>query len=124
MRGFREKRQWRALLHSRIALGVLVVLVLFLGKGVFGVGQTAWETYTLRKKQERTLEELEARAAALQAEIDRLSSERGLEEEIRGTFDVAREGEEVMVIIDPKNTKDEADAAQEGGFWPSFLFWR
>ena len=60
----------------------------------------------------------------MQAKIDYLNSERGLEEEIRDKFNVAKEGEEVIVIVGPEIGKPD-DTKKEGslvkGLWSRIL---
>jgi len=46
------------------------------------------------------LARLTERAAVLEADVAHLLSERGIEEEIRDRYQVAKEGEHVVVILD------------------------
>jgi cell division protein FtsB len=54
-----------------------------------------------RLQAEREVSELQARQAALAAEVQYLSNERGIEAEMRRQFDVALPGEQVVVIVEP-----------------------
>jgi len=49
---------------------------------------------------ENELKILEQRRDTLQKKVDYLSNDRGIEAEMRRNFDVAREGEKVVVILD------------------------
>ncbi len=71
------------------------------------VGRSAYERYRVERdmagrlhEREQELSELKERAALLEVNVDHLKNERGIEEEIRGRFDVAKDGEQVVVIID------------------------
>ena len=122
---FREKRLFRRVIASKITLVVLLTLALLLSNSVWGVWGKMRETAELRAREEERLAELEARAAALKAEIDRLTTERGIEAEIRSKFDLAKSGESVLVITDSKEMEDgEKDQPSGGFFAPLFNLFR
>lgn len=120
MLGFQEKRNLRRILYSKITLIVLAALFLLMLQATWGVWGKARETRLLKDRHEKTLAELKDRAAALQAEVDRLTSERGIEEEVRSKFDVGREGESVLIITDPKDDLEDTETRERSGFWSSF----
>jgi cell division protein FtsB len=53
-----------------------------------------------RAAAEAAVAELEARREALAAQVAYITSERGQEAEMRRQFDIAREGEQVVIILD------------------------
>jgi cell division protein FtsB len=53
-----------------------------------------------RVAAEREVAELEARQAVLKEQVEYITSERGIEAEMRRQFDIAREGEQVVIILD------------------------
>ena len=53
-----------------------------------------------RERYEEQLSDLERKKADLQAKIEHLETDRGLEDELRTRFDVVREGETVIRIIE------------------------
>jgi cell division protein FtsB len=77
-----------------------------------------------RAEAEEHLKQLENRKAELQKKVEYLSNERGIEAEMRRNFDVARPGEQVVIILDdekkdtieplPKTTTEEV---------PWYKFW-
>lgn len=80
-------------------------------------------------EKENNLEEeintLEERKKTLEKEVDYLSSDRGVEAEIRRQFDVAREGEQVVIIIkdeDKENSTTET-VELEPETKPWYKFW-
>lgn len=54
-------------------------------------------------EQENKLEGLKERAGLLEDKVEYLQDERGIEEELRNRFDVKREGEQVIILIDDKD---------------------
>lgn len=114
---FHEKRKLRSILLSLPMLLVLLVIV-------FGLAYAAWNVYekeraTRGKWQERRveLEGLRAREALLEEEIERLGTKRGVEEEVRKTFDVVKEGERVIVIVDPPERREDVAVSDKASFW-------
>jgi len=89
----------------------------------------AFERYTIadamgdrRAVVEQEAAALEARKALLEAEVEYLRDERGIESAMRRQFDIALPGEEVVVILEDE-TKVEFEplattTATESGWWP------
>lgn len=105
-----------------LVLAVLVVVVL----------SSAWSMYQKKYSTQRTVERLQAEEAELEERRDvvsdaalDISTERGLESEIREKFSVAKDGERVIVLIDDEDevaTSTEAEQSwwrrAAGYIWP------
>ena len=103
--------------------GILIILVFF----VVIVGRSVWGVYTKERETQQRLDgvraehdDLNDRSVFLEGEIERLSTEKGVEEEIRRQYGLAREGERVFIIVDRES--EEATTTQTG-FWKSLIFW-
>jgi cell division protein FtsB len=123
---FYQKRSWRALLTSPVALGVLGITILILLSAVYE--RFSIERAMAAKRQEAIdrLYALEQQKEELEKKVHYLSNERGIEAEMRRNFDVARPGEKVVVIVDPET---EAQAilpihSQSEDTPPWYIFWR
>jgi cell division protein FtsB len=99
MLDFHEKRKLRAMLYSKPAAAGLLVIAVLLGLSVYERFTREREVALRRHELESKLEELKGQAAALEAEVARLRSDRGIEEELRDRFEVAKDGEQVVVIV-------------------------
>ncbi len=64
----------------------------------------------------QNVEELRLRNEELQNKIVRLSTVSGVEEEIRSKFSVAKEGENVVLVIDNKNDNASTTTTKKE-FW-------
>lgn len=95
-----EKMLVKKIVFGKIGLILLIVLVAFLAKGVWGVYQKSSYAKDNRERAEQELNDLHAREGALTEELSRLDTPRGLEEEIRHKFDVGHEGEQLIVLVD------------------------
>lgn len=99
MRELKQKRIIRRIFFSRVTIVVLVGMLLFLMSATWGVYGKYRETAVNRDNAERALTDLQVREERLTAEIARLGSDRAIEQEIRENFGLAREGEEVIIIV-------------------------
>jgi cell division protein FtsB len=121
MRSISRKGKISQFLYTKAALFVLIIMIAAASRAAWGVYQKSRETQENIRKARAELETLRGRKRFLESEIERLSSERGLEEEIRKRFPVVKEGEEVAVIVDEQEetTKDKDQAATS--FFSKFL---
>jgi cell division protein FtsB len=98
---WRQKRAFRSVLASPLLQVLLFGLVVMVGFSVYERYRIAVLMAERRAAVEAQLASLEARRAILQERVDYLSNERGIEAELRRQFDVARQGEQVVVLVDP-----------------------
>ncbi len=68
---------------------------------------TERETSIKRMERATVLLDLEERKEALERNIETLSTDRGVEQEIRNKFEVSKEGERVIVLVDKKDEENE-----------------
>lgn len=97
-------------------LALLIVWLLFLIFGIFRKEEIARRAAAETRAQLAILEE---REQVLTATIDELSTERGQEATIRETYGVARPGEEVIIVVPPK----EATSTPPLPWWKKVLGW-
>lgn len=120
MSDFQNKRKWRKIIYSKLSLFVLIILIIFLAKATYNIYQKAEfssENYT---SVDSEYSKLKDRHVMLKSEIERLKTDSGVEEEIRGKFSVAKPGETVVTIIN-SNNKDESSNTETNSFWSKFL---
>lgn len=119
-----QKRKIKQIVYSWWTVSILLFLA-------FLFTTNAWDGYKKYSESHRNvaglaerLESIKNREGELQAKISYLNSERGLEEEIRDKFNVAKEGEEVIVIVGPEIGKIDDTKKEESlvkGLWSRFL---
>lgn len=124
---FHEKRKIRRWLYSWYAIGFILCIALFIGHG-------AWERFVVEREMlekrtevERELREQEERRAVIEEKVEHLQEDRGIEEEIRNRFDVAKEGEQVVIIVGDEEVGTETAPQEEpqkvDSFWSFLPFW-
>jgi cell division protein FtsB len=101
MRGFpdyRARARFRRFLFSKTVAVLLAGLFILFAQAAWGMHQKSVEANNRMVEAQEELAALQRRGAELRADIERLSNERGIEEEIRTRFMMAKDGEEVLVI--------------------------
>lgn len=115
MREFEQKKKIKSRLYSKITIIILGLIFLLLAKACFSVYQKQRDTKEKLTRAEAALTELSDRRTNLQEETARLQSSEGIEEEIRRKFQVSKEGEKVIVIVDDQ--KDQNMPATSTSFF-------
>ena len=109
------------------ALWVAVVLLILVA--VFLAGAT-WEVYEKEVGARAELDAvtarrdtLEERKETLTTDLTALKSDRGMEAELRERFPVAKDGEEVIVLVDAPDGPESATEEPENDFWATVQGW-
>ncbi len=105
MLDLKERNRLRRVIYGKPMIIVIAVLFLFIARGAWGMYQKSIEATEKRNITEERLGELKQREAELSLDILNLSTDRGIEGEIRDRFMVAKEGENVMIVTDPDAQK-------------------
>lgn len=109
MREFQERNKVKKRVYSKTVLFGLFLFLILITKGVFSVYAKERDS---REEMERILkqkQELQVRLDTMNGHNELLKTEAGVEAEIRNKFDVVRQGEEVVVIVDKEIPMIEAD---------------
>jgi cell division protein FtsB len=109
MKEFQEKHKIRQKKRSRIVLFFMLILLISL---VRGTTNTYFKERESRVEVDRVMkekQELEKRYAVMSEQSEALKSDIGVESEIRSKFDVAKEGEGVIVIVEKDTPIIEGD---------------
>jgi cell division protein FtsB len=108
---FHQKRKMRTIFGSRLTQGVLLIVSLFVLVSAYNRYLIALEMAERREAVESEIQALQERRTTLESEVKYLSNERGMESELRKQFDVARKGEQVVIILDEKEKPDVGSEA-------------
>lgn len=119
------------MLLSRLTLAILLISTFGLAFAVYDRYQVEREMAARRETTEAELLRESQRQKALQDRVLYLENDQGMEAEIRRHFDVALEGEQVIVIVDEKDNGANISAMSTGlaeeeeraGFWSRWWPW-
>ncbi len=103
MKEFQSKNTVKKRIYSKTSIVILAILLLLTARGVFSVYQKERLTRIEVERVQREKEELQKRYEVIRDNSEMLKSKEGIEAEIRTKFDVIKEGEEVVVVVD-RNT--------------------
>lgn len=119
---FQQKRKLKSWYSSRVTQVVVFILALLVLASAFNRYLIADDMADRRATVEAEIYNLEKRKDSLEAEVQYLSNDRGIEAEVRRQFDVAREGEQVVIILEdePEVTNEPAPPPPER---PWYRFW-
>ena len=120
MLDFYEKRTMRSILYSKPVIVLLAAIIFMLIYSVWGVYVKERETFVKKNQRAQVLGELLEREQILEEEINRLNTVRGIDEEIRSKFEVAQEGEEMIVIVEEKKASNDGQVRKEKSLWDTF----
>ncbi len=101
MANFRNTHDPVRLFLRRTATFVLVLVVLGAAIGVWQVYGKERDSRTLREYAEVEQSELEEQAERLRRDTEKLKTDRGQEEALREQYDVGKQGEGLIVIVEP-----------------------
>lgn len=129
---FYEKRKIQHILFSIPTIFVITVLAIWTSFAVYDRYVVSKEIEAKLEERYKELKRLEERAHILEGKVAYLADDRGLEEELRNRFDIAKEGEQVVILLDsePTETLDEVNDKKGNGetpgasFWDFVFFWR
>jgi len=91
----------RLLFRRLLMLGILI-LILFAIDGVWTIYLKDKESLVQRREAEVDLKDLAQRKDRLTADIRSLDTDRGKEEALRGQYEIGKQGEGLIIIVDEK----------------------
>ncbi len=104
----------------RLLLVAVLILIAGAVQGVWKAYETARNSKELRSQAEVRMYELTGREATLKADIAALKSYRGVEEVLRETYGLGRQGEGVVIIVESQS----APLPSEESWSKKLFFWR
>jgi len=115
-------------MYSKITLIFLLGCCVWLSLSVYERYEKARDMENRRLESEVAYQELQERKQQLQEKVDYLGADAGVESEIRRNFDVARVGEEVVIIVDNDSPNEDIqpispEPEEKPGFWSRLFTW-
>lgn len=121
---FGKQNKYKQLLYSKAVIVTLLVLIVLLGRSVYERFVIERDMAGRAAHTESQLHKLQERKEVLEERVEYLQGERGIEEEIRKNFDVAKEGEQVIILMGESEKSAEVDVQHHEAVQPWYLFWR
>lgn len=110
MLDFQQKRKIRSMAYSRVVIGILFLVVLFMAHSTWTVYKKKMASEEMKNISLENVEDLRRRNNDLGSKINRLDTTPGIEEEIRLKFNVVKGDENMVVIVEDE--KNETSTTQ------------
>ncbi len=119
MRSFQQKGKLKNIVQSKVFLIFLGIVILAFIYSMFGFVSKMEETGRNKKIVEDKVAELQKSKEKLSSDITSLQTQKGVEEDIREKFGLAKEGESMIMITDD-NTSTPTKSENSSGFFSFF----
>ena len=116
MNEFEQKRRIRKILYSPLTLIPFTILLLFLMRGTWNIYEKNRSSSVELNASNDRLVKLQGRQTELNGMIGKLNTESGVEGEIRDRFQMAKAGEQEVVIVEPDKNQNSTTTSSEPGF--------
>ncbi len=116
MLDIQQKRRFRNFIYNKFTLGLLFMIVLLAVHSTWRVYQKRKESIAMMSSSEIRLRELEERDRELELKIKKISTNSGLEEEIRSKFNVVKDNENIVIIVREDDSGTTTEVAKLS-FW-------
>ncbi|MFA5838599.1 MAG: septum formation initiator family protein [Candidatus Paceibacterota bacterium] len=117
MSEFIKKKKYYKILYSRITLLLLMILIVVFLKATWNVYKKEKITRDNLNNAQDELNGIKEREVFLVEQIEKTKTEKGIEEEIRSKFNVVKEGEKVIVIVNEKEKPKIIESNETDSFW-------
>ena len=120
MKNFQKNKEIKDFLQSKVFLIFLTITLFIFIWNIIGVIGKLRETSKNKKIAEDKITELTKEKERLNSDIQKLSTQKGVEESIRDKFGLAKQGEGVIIIVDDKNSSTNNTEVKSNGFFSFF----
>ncbi|MEK7182340.1 MAG: hypothetical protein AAB334_00680 [Patescibacteria group bacterium] len=117
MRDFIKKKKYYKILYSRIILLILIILTVIFAKGAWNVYKKERITDENLINAERELASIKEREYFLNTQIGTAGTQKGIEKELRIKFDIVKESEKVIIIVDKEKNTEKNNIESKISFW-------
>ena len=121
MSRLKNKNKIKKVIYSWPVLVLLFLMILLVGKGVWGVYKSEKISRQSRQLSGEEYKRLQDRSDLISLEIEMLETEKGIEAEIRDKFRVVKEGEQLAIIINSADELKEQVKEEKEKFWTKIL---
>ncbi len=114
-----NRSPWKRHLASPLALILSFILVILLARASFSISQKSTLSASRLAQAQVEFQKLKTRQEDLSNKVGKLSSDGGLESEIRSKYRAIKEGESVAVIVDDNKGTSTATTSvpTKSGWW-------
>ncbi len=121
---YSNRSVWNKIIASPLATLVLILLTFIIGRAVFNIYQKAGTSEARLNQAKLELARLTSRQNEVSMKVENLSTEQGVENEVRTKYHAVKQGESVAVIVDASQTANASGASTSGSLsTPTSSWW-
>lgn len=124
MSNFHKERGWRNIIQSKPVLILFGILILVFAWNILGFWNKMQDTEKNRKIVEEKVAILKQQKEKLSLDINSLQTDQGKEKLFRENFGLAKEGEDMIIVIADKNPPEVPKTTSPSGFFSFLFFWK
>lgn len=102
-------------LKTKIGLTLLMLVAVFLLIGLFGFLDKLTTSNKNKQAEQAKLEFYESEKAKIESRLAEVSSEEGIDKTVRENYNLAKEGEGLVIILEEEDTEADASKNNSGG---------
>lgn len=106
MKNFQKNKRFYNVLQSKFFLTLLGIIIIFFIFNLFKFMEKTNDTFENKRRVEDRIDELNKSKDKFNKDISNLNTDKGIEENIRQKFGLAKEGENMILIVDDKPEPD------------------
>lgn len=117
-----KENTFKSFMYSRVSIFILAVVSVFLVLSVFSIFEKREEARKQSLLSKERLIDLEKRKETLSKDIEHINNEEGMEDLLRDRYNVVKQGEEVVVIVDEDESGINSESSNSrSSFWQKIL---
>ena len=120
MKSFQKNNRLSDVMQSKTSLVILGIIILVFAYSMFSFLNKMIETSKNKKIVQDKIAELQKSKEKLNLDINKLKTEKGVEENIREKFGLAKDGENMILVVDDQTNKQTEQKAEAVSFWSFF----
>jgi len=123
MSNFQKDGRFKHILQSKIFLVFLSIVIFFFFFNIFSFLTRMEETKKNKEIAEARVLELKKSKEKFSFDINKFRTEKGIEEIVRENYGVVKEGENLIIITEDKNTTEDKKEADSSPFFYFLKNW-
>lgn len=108
-------------LKTKIGLLIAILVAGLLLVGLFGFFKKLNASNKNKKQEQEKLEFYQSEKVKIESRLSEINSEDGIEKTVRENYNLTKDGEGLVVIVEEEDIEISASHKREGSFWD---FWR
>lgn len=116
MRELQQRQKFKRRLYSTPALLALLVVTILIARGTYSVWQKKVSSQAYVTSLEAKVAELNTEEVDVTQNMASLGTESGIEKEVKEKYNVAKEGEHVVILVDPTPTTTQEVGPEKSWF--------